>query len=269
MFSFFRPSFQAVKTSAPSIIYLATHRQFSHYYHVLKILKHHKRSATRFLQFLQRNPSYARSQLGWVKHFPKWWNSLDLSTESISREEPWIVYDATEWLKKNLQDSFAVFEYGAGASTLFFAKRVSRVVSVEHNPKWHKSIVEKTQSLGFSHCEHHLVEPEECGITRGPYLTGHRIPHFEGQSFERYVKVIDDYPDRSFDLVLIDGRARADCLRHAIPKVRNGGYIMLDDSGRTRYQEARQQLSDFEEIDFYGVKPQGRDPSHTTAWRIS
>jgi hypothetical protein len=39
-------------------------------------------------------------------------------------------------------------------------------------------------------------------------------------SFEEYVRKIDVYPDESFDLVVVDGRARTACRYHTIKKIK-------------------------------------------------
>lgn len=68
---------------------------------------------------------------------------------------------------------------------------------------------------------------------------------YANASFEEYVKSIEEYPDESFDLVLVDGRHRSFCIPHAIPKVRPGGYLMLDNSDRRGYRDAISLMSDF------------------------
>jgi hypothetical protein len=56
-----------------------------------------------------------------------------------------------------------------------------------------------------------------------------------------YAAFIDRFPDHSFDLVIIDGRARAACIQHAIPKVKKGGYLLVDDSERYDLSKIRYQ----------------------------
>ena len=46
---------------------------------------------------------------------------------------------------------------------------------------------------------------------------------------------ICDEPDASLDLVVVDGRARVECARRAMPKVKPGGLLLLDDTSRERY----------------------------------
>lgn len=42
-----------------------------------------------------------------------------------------------------------------------------------------------------------------------------------------------DAPDRSLDFAVVDGASRAACVRKAIRKVKNGGYVDLDNSDKT------------------------------------
>jgi predicted O-methyltransferase YrrM len=42
----------------------------------------------------------------------------------------------------------------------------------------------------------------------------------------------------SFDLVVVDGRARQSCLTHALPRLRGDGLVVFDNSARRRYRPA-------------------------------
>ena len=57
-------------------------------------------------------------------------------------------------------------------------------------------------------------------------------------NFREYVQAIDQYPDESLDLVMVDGRSRVACIHHSVTKVKRGGFLILDDAARDRYQEA-------------------------------
>ena len=43
---------------------------------------------------------------------------------------------AVEWLQHRIRKSDRVFEWGAGASTLYFAPLVKEVISIEHDSEW-------------------------------------------------------------------------------------------------------------------------------------
>lgn len=59
----------------------------------------------------------------------------------------------------------------------------------------------------------------------------------EGLDFSDYVSMIEQVGG-SFDLVVVDGRARVECLRRALPHVASDGLIVFDDVERPRYADA-------------------------------
>ncbi len=146
-------------------------------------------------------------------------------------------------LENRLKRPGAIFEFGSGGSTFFFASRGHRVVTVEHDRKWHEQILKKIRAENWSDVEAILREPsaeeQDSWDPSDPDRYHSGVPAYQGFSFRSYAAVLDDYPDAFFDLVLVDGRARPSCIKHALPKVRPGGCLVLDDAGRPRYRSAR------------------------------
>lgn len=172
----------------------------------------------------------------------------------------WLTYRAIRWLSSFLKEEMTVFEYGSGGSTIFLAQRVKRVVSVEHNEQWYQLVGESLNEFNLSNVEYFLKEPEKMkleGDFCDPCSYASGIQHkFERMSFCEYVKVIDNYPDRFFDMVLIDGRARPSCIMHAVKKIKKSGIIVLDNSDRERYKLAKiQYLSNYKFVCFFGIVP--------------
>ena len=91
-------------------------------------------------------------------------------------------------------------------------------------------------------CRSYTATPREC-------------EQYVGKSFEGYVRSIEEYPDRYFDLVFVDGMARLSCIFHALSKIRPGGYLLLDNSDLPEYKEARSFLADYKRTDFFGIGP--------------
>ena len=60
----------------------------------------------------------------------------------------------------------------------------------------------------------------------------------EDPGFRRYISTIDQYPDKYFDCIIIDGRERIGCLVHAISKLNEQGIIIFDDSARDNYKQS-------------------------------
>lgn len=131
---------------------------------------------------------------------------------------PWIVPESLTELEKHVQPDWRVFEWGSGGSTVYWARNCAHVTSIEHNSEW----VERTTKL-----------LRKFGCTDSAallYVRGQGTDH--RTAFREYADVILDYPDEHFDLIFIDGEAssRGWCLTNAIPKLKPGGWLLLDNS---------------------------------------
>ena len=144
---------------------------------------------------------------------------------------PWYTYPAVEYLKQIDFRGKAVFEYGCGHSTLFWAERAARVVSVEHNPSWYARMKPQLPP----HCELRLETNPDA------YADAIRA---SGTPFD--VIVIDG---------LVTGRTRLKCARAAIPMLRPGGMIVLDNSDWLPESSRVLRESDLIEVDMTGFAP--------------
>lgn len=135
---------------------------------------------------------------------------------------PWLSYRAQRYINGLLRPEWTVLEFGSGMSTVWFAQRCKSIYSFEHNPTWYGVV--KARLIEISNVIYHLREKESY-----PDLS--------------------EFPDEFFDFVLIDGIRRADCVRNALPKVKPGGWIYLDNTDMSAkslpgndYQQAEQLL---------------------------
>jgi hypothetical protein len=167
--------------------------------------------------------------------------------ERLKGSKPWFVMGAITYLEDEFLEnpyhplSFKSFEWGSGGSTLWLSQRTKSVVTLEHNPEW----VAKTQA-----------ELDKYGIRNVALI--HRA--LDGG----YVEYIDAFPDEGLDLIMVDGRRRSDCLRHAGAKLRPGGALVLDNSERAEYQEAMRIFDGWERRDWDSGYTEGWS---TTVWR--
>jgi predicted O-methyltransferase YrrM len=124
---------------------------------------------------------------------------------------PWLTDDTVDLIIKLLcqNPSLKVFEFGAGKSTLWLAERVNYLITIEHDEKWFKKISKMLYDKN--------------------YIILKLVPR-------PYNKAIEEYPNESFDLILIDGRDRLLCAQSAMNKIKIGGYIILDNSERENYK---------------------------------
>jgi hypothetical protein len=144
---------------------------------------------------------------------------------------PWWTLKATRIVDQFLRDrgGARVFEYGSGASTVFLARRASTVESVEHDKDWWQRLQPVLTPFGGANCR--LVEPRK---SHSPQYASLKRGH-TGLEFHEYVHAID-LTTGDFDLIVIDGRCRSRCLEVAVPRLRQGGMIVFDNSARSRYR---------------------------------
>ena len=209
-----------------------------------------------------------------IKIFPKW--LIKLNGNSLEDEVPFVCFSLISFLKKNIEPNMRIYEFGSGGSTLFFAKHAYSVVSIEHDKKW-RDLVSRAISLKkYNNCNIRLIEPS---IYSGAINKDFSNPNyylssdFADKSFLDYSMSIEDYPDNYFDIVLIDGRARPSCIKHSINKVKEKGYLILDDSERGYYLDYFKSSSSnfnklFDKIRvFYGPAPYSVAFKEATIWQ--
>ena len=153
----------------------------------------------------------------------------------IRLDVPWWTYDAIGQVEDFLsaRPGARVFEYGSGASTVWLAKRADRVISVDHDAGWIDFSRPRLAELGNARVV--LVEPDEAPDADPHYHSGKS--GYRGTSFRTYVNSIDDW-EGQFDLIVVDGRARAACLAKAVTRLADDGMIVFDNSHRARYRKA-------------------------------
>jgi predicted O-methyltransferase YrrM len=208
---------------------------------------------------LAKDPSAALSLVPWML-------SQRASRSPLKDGMPWITFKAQRWLAGRVHPQTRAFEWGSGGSTLYLARRVREVVSVEHDAGWYAGVQALLAAGHHTNTNYRLIQPKPLppGST-SEYVSGHGPAM--ALDFEPYVTVIREYPDAYFDLILIDGRARTACLRAAWPKVRVGGHILFDNSDYPRYQAELVSPAGFERREFPGVSPyRGAIYTASTVW---
>lgn len=122
---------------------------------------------------------------------------------------PWLVSTIVDYLEGRLKPGDRGIEWGSGRSTVWFAQRVERLVSVEHKPYWYARISAELARQGLRNVEYHF-----CAEERG------------------YCAVADHFPPESFDFCLVDGLARDRCALSALSLVKPGGIVIVDNCNR-------------------------------------
>ncbi len=151
------------------------------------------------------------------------WECIDADDRPI----PWYSYPAIEYIKQLDLSQKTIFEYGSGNSTRFWAERCRNLVSVEDDRAWYDRL-----AAGLpANTEYRLIE-----------------------SRQDYVKFICEYP-KDFDVVVIDGSHRYDCAVEAVGKLRDDGFIILDNSDWHEKTSKYLRDADLIEVDMCGFGP--------------
>lgn len=124
---------------------------------------------------------------------------------------PWIAKSVTDIIKRHLNRSMTVFEWGTGNSTLFWSQYVRKVVSVEYDYIWYEKLKKMIPDN---------VQLEVCRL------------EYNGEYCRKILAC-----DEKFDIILIDGRDRVRCAQNAVKRIAENGVIIWDNSDRKEYQE--------------------------------
>ncbi|MFC5285465.1 class I SAM-dependent methyltransferase [Actinokineospora guangxiensis] len=152
----------------------------------------------------------------------------------VAQDLAWWSYPAMREVERFLarRADARVFEYGAGASTVWLAKRAARVHSVEHDAEFGRHVAAMVADL--PNVELRVVAPTPAGP--GSRARSGRAGH-EDLAFDDYVDAIEAVGGR-FDLIVVDGRARVDSFRRALEHLADDGLIVFDNVRRARYRPA-------------------------------
>jgi protein-L-isoaspartate O-methyltransferase len=193
-----------------------------------------------------------RLKIAVAKRFPKLWkykallinkdSYLQLTgwKESVRKgypckedgsEVPWMNYPMISLLEKRLNKDLTIFEYGSGYSTIFFARLAKSIDSIEYDEKWFELIKLKVPDNAKVYFVDKDVDGKYC---RSIDLTG-----------------------KNYDIVIVDGRDRVNCIKQAVEKLTERGVIILDDSERERYKEGIEYAvqKGFSTLELVGMKP--------------
>ena len=124
-------------------------------------------------------------------------------------ELPWIPFSATRVLNQLCRKEWIVHEVGSGLSTMWLAKRVRFVTSIEADEGWYAKLQAFVDKRGIDNVDLRY-------------------------EWRRHIMSdFSDVPDASLDLLFIDGGPRSECLANGFGKVRSGGYLYLDNTDDT------------------------------------
>jgi hypothetical protein len=204
------------------------------------------------------------------RHSIRWAASL-YPGATLRNPQPWLVFDAIDYLSEIDMRGWQIFEYGSGGSTLYWLGQGACVTSVEHDATWYARV--RARIPPDAAIDYRLVPPEppeRPGLKldpADPAACASASPPRDGRTYRRYVAQIDSFADGSLDMVLVDGRARPSCIARAAPKLRPGGLLILDNSDRGYYTRCNAEaLASYRPLVFIGAIAQVPAFSQTTIY---
>jgi SAM-dependent methyltransferase len=133
----------------------------------------------------------------------------DILYRKFHPEHPWLTSKAISMLQNELLNCTDIgLEFGSGRSTLWFSRRINQLTSVEHDPIWYKKTKDQLIGQGINNVDYTLASGTE--------------------DESGYLKVVDTFPDSSLDYILVDGIFRDACILKTIPKLKPGGFLIID-----------------------------------------
>ncbi len=164
------------------------------------------------------------------------------------KESPWLTPASIEVLDKVLNREMTGLEYGSGRSTLFFSARLGNLISVEHDKLWHTQIAALLIDKDLKNVEYKLIPPHKSESKSTIEIRDLSAFDFEISNYNDYFSFIIDLPDDHFDFIIIDGRARVECSKRVVGKLKSGGIFILDNSERLRYEPVHHMLRSWKQV---------------------
>ena len=137
---------------------------------------------------------------------------IEKSYRRTHPEVAWLTPDANEILDGCLCKEDRGVEFGSGNSTVWFAKRVAFLDSVEHQAGWFDKVTQRLTEEGLDNVQYHL----------------HRRDSDDNPNASGYVRVADGFANESLDFALVDGIYREFCVKAVLDKLKPGGMLIID-----------------------------------------
>lgn len=146
---------------------------------------------------------------------------------------PLMCYAEIEFIKIILKyvQPMSCLEWGAGYSTKYFPKFLSKNAkwySIEHNKNWFNKTNTKNTNQNV---KIFLLKPD-----RFPWTDKYKDGAYS--DLKKYIEFPTQFG--KFDFILIDGRARAECIIKSYNLLKDNGIIVLHDAQRKHYHQSLQ-----------------------------
>ncbi len=137
-------------------------------------------------------------------------------------DKPWMSPGSVDYLEKVLTKNMRALEFGSGRSTLWFARYVGQLTSIEHDGAWFKEVRARMARENVTNVDYRFIAAD--------HLPGAVVDQYDLKApIPAYVRILETFPDNSLDFVVVDGHYRTYCARECLPKIAPGGLLLIDD----------------------------------------
>lgn len=212
----------------------------------------HKEKVTAYLRFTDfegYKPSwYSISKLPFVLK-----TYLEVRKAPIMQKPvPFLTMDAIRFMDKLVQPGMNILEIGGGNSSLWFLKHGVNLTTYEHDREWASMLQNKVKQ----HPEYYNAESFTLQIMEGNDV----------------LNDLEKLEDKHFDVLLVDCMnaytQRTECIRIAKDKVKDGGWVILDNSDNPANWPADEIMNGKKMYRFTGYAAMGLFVCQTSFWRM-
>ena len=146
---------------------------------------------------------------------------------------PWYTYPCIDFLRYRNYDTKYVLEFGGGQSTLWWAKRAKRVITLEGDLEW----FDKVKAQMPENVDINYVSMESAAM-----------------NVAQVKKVLSSKENSRYDVIIIDGLYRFEMIEIARNRIAEDGIIICDNAEGYGFYEGFKE-SGLNRVDFYGNAP--------------
>jgi len=164
--------------------------------------------------------------------------------------ELWMDPKERDLILKYLKPEHTMLEWGCGGSTITFSPKVKNYISIEHNLDWYIEVQNKIKKENLNNIEFHLIDvSKEVPTAKKAFYDkwSSELHELSGQDtnnipdldyciypknryiFHEYLDLVDKLDTKLYDIVLIDGRARADCAFKILNYINQDSIVFIHD----------------------------------------
>jgi len=128
---------------------------------------------------------------------------------------PLMCKEDINFIESFLSPTDIMLEWGSGGSTMYFAPKVSKYYSIEHDVTWSNTLANNLPN----NVEYHFV-PNDYPMSE---------PSTRYEEIKTYVNKVDDLGVKIFDKVFIDGRGRSFCSLKILNYISSTSVVLIHD----------------------------------------